>query len=216
MRRALNLLFAAGGHNGLRFGLRRLWRRLAHGAGSVVCLLVAGVSLTIGTSVTLAAEDAPLDFQVKAAFLVNFPKYVDWPSAVLAETNTPITVAIFGDDNVAGEFDNMIQGGRTVSGRPVRLKRITKEDQIGADCQIVFIASSERQRVPAILEKVKGTGILTVGENEDFLQQGGIVNLVHRDRKIRLQINLDAAREAHLKISTRLLVAADMVKGKSQ
>jgi hypothetical protein len=55
-----------------------------------------------------------------------------------------------------------------------------------------------------------------VGENEDFLQQGGIVNLVHRDRKIRLQINLDAAREAHLKISTRLLVAADMVKGKSQ
>jgi hypothetical protein len=216
MRRALNLLFAAGGHNGLRFGLRRLWRRLAHGAGSVVCLLVAGVSLTIGTSVTFAAEDAPLDFQVKAAFLVNFPKYVDWPSAVLAETNTPITVAIFGDDNVAGEFDNMIQGGRTVSGRPVRLKRITKEDQIGADCQIVFIASSERQRVPAILEKVKGTGILTVGENEDFLQQGGIVNLVHRDRKIRLQINLDAAREAHLKISTRLLVAADMVKGKSQ
>jgi hypothetical protein len=216
MRRALNLLFAAGGHNGLRFGLRRLWRRLAHRAGSVVCQLAAGVSLTIGTSVTFAAEDAPLDFQVKAAFLVNFPKYVDWPSAVLAETNTPITVAIFGDDNVAGEFDNMIQGGRTVSGRPVRLKRITKEDQIGADCQIVFIASSERQRVPAILEKVKGTGILTVGENEDFLQQGGIVNLVHRDRKIRLQINLDAAREAHLKISTRLLVAADMVKGKSQ
>jgi hypothetical protein len=216
MRRALNLLFAAGGHNGLRFGLRRLWRRLAHRAGSVVCLLAAGVSLTIGTSVTFAAEDAPLDFQVKAAFLVNFPKYVDWPSAVLAETNTPITVAIFGDDNVAGEFDNMIQGGRTVSGRPVRLKRITKEDQIGADCQIVFIASSERQRVAAILEKVKGTGILTVGENEDFLQQGGIVNLVHRDRKIRLQINLDAAREAHLKISTRLLVAADMVKGKSQ
>ena len=94
MRRALNLLFAAGGHDGLRFGWRGLWRRLAHGAGSVVCLLVAGVSLTIGTSVTFAAEDAPLDFQVKAAFLVNFPKYVDWPSAVVAETNSPITVAI--------------------------------------------------------------------------------------------------------------------------
>jgi hypothetical protein len=216
MRRALNLLFAAGGQNGPRFGWRWFWRRLVHGAGSVGCLLVAGVSLTIGTSVTFAAEDAPLDFQVKAAFLVNFPKYVDWPSAVVAETNSPITVAIFGDDNVAGEFENMIQGGRTISGRPVRLKRITKEEQIGADCQIVFIASSERQRVPAILEKVKGTGILTVGENEDFLQQGGIVNLVHRDRKIRLQINLDAAREAHLKISTRLLVAADMVKGRSQ
>jgi hypothetical protein len=110
----------------------------------------------------------------------------------------------------------MIEGGRTIGGRPVQLKRITKEDQIGTDCQILFIANAERQRVPAILEKVKGTGILTVGESDDFLDKGGIVNLVHRDRKIRLQINLDAARQSQLKISTRLLIVADAVKGKPE
>jgi hypothetical protein len=216
MRRELNLQPATGGRFGLRFGSFWSLRHLASRAESFVWTLTVGAGLVIGTSAVLATEVAPLDFQVKAAFLVNFPKYMDWPSAAFAGTNSPITVAIFGDDNVAGEFGNMIEGGRTVSGRPVLLKRITKEEQIGTDCQILFIASSERQRIPEILEKVKGTGILTVGENEDFLEKGGVINLVHRDRKIRLQINLDAAGRAHLKISTRLLMAADVVRGKSE
>jgi uncharacterized protein DUF4154 len=215
MNHTLNQHVSTSAISGARFAasaLRRVVRRAKRFAGA----LILGAGLLAGSTTTLAADDAPLDFQVKAAFLVNFPKYVDWPSTVLAETNSPITVAIFGDDNVAGEFSNMIKGGRTVSGRPVQLKRITKEEQIGADCHILFIAGAERLRIPAILEKVKGTGILTVGENEDFLEKGGIVNLVHRDRKIRLQINLDAARESQLKISTRLLIAADAVKGKRE
>ena len=212
----MNLQPATGGRFGLRFGSFWSLRHLASRAESFVWTLTVGAGLVIGTSAVLATEVAPLDFQVKAAFLVNFPKYMDWPSAAFAGTNSPITVAIFGDDNVAGEFGNMIEGGRTVSGRPVLLKRITKEEQIGSDCQILFIANSERQRIPEILEKVKGTGILTVGENEDFLEKGGVINLVHRDRKIRLQINLDAAGRAHLKISTRLLMAADVVRGKSE
>jgi len=197
---------------GARWSLRCLRRRFA----ALARVLVVGVSLILGTSAAFAAEDAPLDFQVKAAFLVNFPKYVDWPAGTLAETNSPITVAILGDDNVAGEFGNMIEGGRSIGGHPIKLKRITKDEQIGPDCQILFIASSEQQRAPAILEKVKGMGILTVGEADNFLEKGGVVNLVKRDRKIRFQINLDAARQSHLKISTRLLVVADSVKGKTE
>jgi hypothetical protein len=80
-------------------------------------------------------------------------------------------VGIFGDDNVANEFATMIEGGRTVSGRRVLLKRIEKEEQIGTDCQILFIAASERQRIPAILEKVKGAGVLTVSESPEFLNR---------------------------------------------
>ncbi len=214
MRHDLNLQPASGGSSARRFGAFGVSSRLARLAGAIVCLAVLGAGLVLGTGTASAAEGAPLDFQVKAAFLVNFPKYVDWPSSVFDQTNSPVTVAIFGDDNVAGEFDSMIGGGRIVGGHPVVLKRITKEDQIGPDCQILFVASSERQRIPAILERIKGTGILTVGENDDFLDRGGIINLVHRDRKIRLQVNLTAAAQAHLKISSRLLVAADEVKGK--
>jgi hypothetical protein len=163
-----------------------------------------------------AEEGAPLDYQVKAAYLVNFPKYVDWPSNAFATANSPITVAIFGDDNVSGEFRKMIEGGRTVDGHPFVLKRVDKEEEIGNDCHILFIARSENQRAPSILEKVKGSPVLTVGEGVDFLEQGGVVNLVQRDRKIRLQVNLTAAGQSSLKISSRLLVVADAVKGKAE
>lgn len=155
-----------------------------------------------------------MDYQVKAAFLVNFPKYVDWPAGGFATPNSPITVAVFGDDNVANEFQNMIQGGLVISGHPVVLKQIRTEADIDASCQILFIAASEQSRAAAILDRLKGSAVLTVGESENFLEQGGMVNLVPKNRKIRLQVNLTAASQARLRISSRLLVAADYVKGK--
>lgn len=195
----------------------------------VLCRLIAGAGRPvasaglIGLMAVLAliqgapradAQDAPMDYQVKAAFLVNFPKYLDWPTSAFAGSDSPITVAVFGDDNVANEFQNMIQNGLNIGGHPVALKRIRSETEINRDCQILFIAASERSRIPAIVEKLRGSAVLTVGESDDFLEEGGIINLVPKNRKIRLQINLAAAGQARLKISSRLLVAADVVKGK--
>ncbi|MGO8838100.1 MAG: YfiR family protein [Limisphaerales bacterium] len=186
----------------------------------VVCrvgLLIGAVSLSLLTGIFSAGaeEEMPADFQVKAAFLINFPKYVDWPASAFAETNSPITIAVYGDDNVATEVQNMIGSGRMVGGHPVILKRITKDEEINRDCHILFIGASERQRIPSILEKIRGKKILTVSESDDFLAQDGIINLARQGRKIRLQVNLTAAGSAQLKISSRLLVAADVVKGKS-
>ena len=155
-----------------------------------------------------------MDYQVKAAFMVNFPKYIDWPAEAFPTTNSPITVGVFGDDNVAREFQGMIQSGLAIDGHPVVLTRIQGESELAGSFQILFIAISERARISTILEKLKGSPVLLVGESDNFLEQGGMVNLVPKNRKIRLQINLAAARQAHLKISSRLLVAADVVKGK--
>jgi hypothetical protein len=194
-------------------------RRCRAGWGVIcrICFLIGVVHLSLATGISTAgAEEAmPTDFQVKAAFLINFPKYVDWPANVFAETNSPITVAIFGDENVANEVQNMIGSGRTISGHPVMLKRITKEEEIDRDCHILFIGSAERQRIPSILEKIRDEKILTVSESDDFLEKNGIINLARQGRKIRLQVNLIAAGKAQLKISSRLLVAADVVKGRS-
>jgi hypothetical protein len=174
-----------------------------------------GLSLMTGIFTAGAEEQMPTDFQVKAAFLINFPKYVDWPTNAFAETNSPIIVAIFGDENVADEVQNMIGSGRMIGGHPLLLKRIAKEEEINRNCQILFIGASERQRIPSILEKIRGEKILTIGESDDFIDQNGIINLARQGRKIRLQVNLTAAGNAQLKISSRLLVAADVVKGKS-
>jgi hypothetical protein len=194
-------------------------RRCRAGLGVVcrVLLLIGAVhlSLATGTFTARAEEEMPTDFQVKAAFLINFPKYVDWPASAFAETNSPIVVAILGDENVANAVQNMIGSGRIIGGHPLVLKRIAREEEITSDCQILFIAASERQRIPSLLEKIRGQKILTVSESDDFLEQGGIINLARQGRKIRLQVNLTAAGNAELKISSRLLVAADVVKGKS-
>jgi hypothetical protein len=193
-------------------GLARLDLRQAVVARA--CGWFLAIAVMISGLPSLAQEPMPLDYQVKAAFLVNFPKYVDWPANTFAEPNSPIVVAVFGDDNVADEFQSMIQDGLVISGHPVVLKKITKEAEIGRDCQILYIAASERPEIPNILAKVQGLGILTVGETEGFLESGGIINLVPKNHKIRLQVNLTAAGRAHLKISSRLLVAADVVEGK--
>jgi hypothetical protein len=187
------------------------------GAVCRVSLLIWAVNLSPATGIfTAAAEDEmPTDFQLKAAFLINFPKYVDWPTNVFAETNSPITVAIFGDENVANAVQDMIGSGRIIGGHPLALKRIAREEEITGDCQILFIAASEQQRIPSILEQIRGKKILTVSESDDFLEQDGIINLARQGRKIRLQVNLTAAGNAQLKISSRLLVAADVVKGRS-
>lgn len=187
-----------------RFG-GQLWARL---------MLLMLVLVAAGAPSARAQEAKAMDYQVKAAFLVNFPKYVDWPTGGFAQPNSPITVAVFGDDNVANEFENMIQGGLAIGGHPVVLKRIRTEAEITGDCQILFIATSEQSRTAAILDKLKSSAVLTVGESANFLEQGGMVNLVPKNRKIRLQVNLTAASEARLRISSRLLVAADLVKGK--
>lgn len=158
------------------------------------------------------AEDAPPEDQVKAAFLVNFPKYVDWPTENFAETNSPIIVATLGETGLGDHVRKMI-AGRTVNGRPLVFKVIA-ESEVARDFHILFIPDSVRRRLPAILEKLKDSQVLTVGETDDFLSRGGVINLTRRDQKVRLEVNLVAARQAGLKISSKLLSVADVVKGK--
>jgi hypothetical protein len=202
----------AGSRRPASFGTLCGWVRGVAATRGCLCLLM--IAVMIFGSPSMAQEPMPLDYQVKAAFLVNFPKYVDWPQNSFAGPKSPIVVAVFGDDNVANEFQSMIQDGLVISGRPVVLKKISKEAEIGRDCQILYIAASERAEISKILTRVKKLGILTVGETDGFLESGGIINLVPKNHRIRLQVNLTAAGEAHLKISSRLLVAADVVEGK--
>ena len=207
MTPAFNPPPATAGHSG---------RWSASWRGRVVLWILA-ISLSVASGIfpAVAEEEIPVDFQVKAAFLINFPKYVDWPAGVFAETNSPLIVAVFGDENVANEVQTMIGNGRTIGGHPLVLKRIDRAEEISRDCHILFIAAAERLRIPSILEKTRGGNILTVSESDDFLEQDGIINLGRQGRKIRLQVNLAAAGKAQLKISSRLLVAADVVKRKS-
>jgi len=154
------------------------------------------------------------EYQVKAAFLVNFPKYAEWPPEAFAETNSPIVITVLAETNVAEEVQKAIRG-RAVNGREIVLQRLASGAEPGV-CHILFISAAEQRHSPALLAKLKNASILTVGESEDFLRSGGIINLARQDQKIALQVNLKAAGRARIKISSKLLTVAKLVEGKEE
>jgi hypothetical protein len=188
-------------------------RRRRDRRACLCALLVMAVGWIAATSVLTAAEPMPSEYQVKAAFLINFPKYVDWPAEAFAETNSPIVIAVLGETKVSDEI-RKISAGRTINGREIVLKRLASGEAAG-DCHILFIPAAKQPYSPNLLAQTKG-GVLTVGESGDFLDSGGIVNLARRDQKITLEVNLIAADKARIKISSKLLSLASVVKGKSK
>ena len=177
--------------------------------------VIALLSLLIGVNQGACGDTSSFsEYQIKAAFLVNFPKYVDWPAEAFPETNNPIVIVLLGETKVAGEIQKTI-AGRTLNGREIVLKQLASGQEPGA-CHILFISAAEQQKSPDLLAKLKGSGILTVGESDDFLERGGIINLARRDQKISLEVNLSAAGVARLKISSKLLSVANVVKGRSK
>jgi hypothetical protein len=176
--------------------------------------LLLSIVLALGASTVLccAGEGVPSEAQLKAAFLFNFLKYVEWPATAFSSTNSPIVIAILGDDTVADEFSAMNQR-KVIEGHLVQLVRVTTVEQ-SRDCQILFIGSQESRRLADMLPKLRGLNILTVGESDQFIDQGGMINLARRDRRVLLEVNMDAIRQTELKISSKLLALAAVKGGK--
>ena len=152
----------------------------------------------------LAAD--PEEYQIKAAFLYNFARLVDWPTAPAG----PVVIAILGQDPFGEVLDRAVNG-KTIGGRPLIVRRPSRIAEL-KDCRILFVAASEKKRVAPILSAVRGAAVLTVGEFEGFLEEGGGVNFAVENDRVRFDVNLRAARQAGLLISARLLNLARLVK----
>ncbi len=180
---------------------------------ALLAAVMVAVVFPCAKTVLVAGAAEVSEDQVKAAFLINFPKYVDWPANVLAETNSPIVIAVFGETSLDGDLQKMIKG-KTIMGHPLVFKRVATEGECASGCHILFIDAGVRRPTPDFLGKLDGASVLTVGDSDDFLNSGGVIKLARRDRKIRLEVNLIAAGQAHLKISSKLLSVADVVMGR--
>ena len=177
-------------------------------------LLVMAVGW-LGRPLDAVAEEAQVpEHVVKAAFLLNFPKYVEWPAEAFARSNSPIVIAVLGETKVTAEIQKVI-AGRSVHGREIVLKRVASGEEPGV-CHILFISAAELQRSPDLLDKLKDTSVLTVGESNDFLERGGIINLARRDQKVAMELNLAAADKARINVNSKLLRLASVVKGKTR
>lgn len=149
------------------------------------------------------------EYQVKAGCVASFASFVEFPSGAFANADQPIGVCVLG----ANPFGNSLHAfarGRMVAGRTLLVRNITDVRQTDG-CHIVFISSSEHLRLKSILTTLRRLGVLTVGDTSDFLAEGGIVNLRVETGKVRLEINEEAARDVHLRVSSRLLKLAKSV-----
>jgi hypothetical protein len=196
----------------LRRGAPPGWHPLQRYRRLGYALLILGSTLCAVLCSGLAAPaDIPVarEYQVKAIFLYNFVQFVTWPAAAFADAHTPITIGILGDDPFGPFLEDAVRG-EVVDGRLLAIKRFKRLEEV-IDSHLLFVSKPETGRLSQILAVVQGRSILTVGETAAFARQGGIINFITVDNKVRYEINLDAAKRVHLDISSKLLRLAKIV-----
>ncbi len=147
-----------------------------------------------------ASASPPTEYQVKAAFLYNFVKFVEWPGT---PQTGPITVCVLGKDPFEGELERATDG-KTVNGRSLTVRHLT-DPAAAHTCQVLFVSSSETARAPELIRKLSGMSVLTVSDMDRFSDLGGIINFLMDGQRVRFRINQSAAERASLKISSKLL-----------
>ena len=157
------------------------------------------------------AQDRAAEHQLKAAFLYKFAGYVEWPDASFARADTPIAIAVVGDEALAAEVAQAVTG-RTVNDRRMTVRTL-KPGEALAGVHILFVGRAESGRLGQIAQSALAQSVLTVTESEGALAQGSVINFIVAERRVRFEISLRSAERSGLKLSSRLLAVATQVTG---
>jgi YfiR/HmsC-like len=148
--------------------------------------------------------------RVKAAYLYNFAKFVEWPSGAFQNPSDPAVVCVVGDERTSDVLEPAVVG-KKANGRPVEARRPQSYSEFKS-CHVLFIGFSDKERIAQLLSRLQGSSVLTVGQSDQFIALGGMINLALNNTIIQLEIDPEASNAAGLKISSRLLVVARLVK----
>jgi hypothetical protein len=159
---------------------------------------------------SLQASAGPSEYELKAAFLYNLGNFITWPPNAYATEDAPFLICVLGADPF-GEALNSVTNRQKIAGRPIQVTRLTNEAET-KDCQLVFISAAESARTPKALNVLKNYPVVTVGDSEDFIEQGGMIMFMTVDSKIKLAISPDRLTALQLKASAKLLQIAKIIK----
>jgi hypothetical protein len=190
--------------------MRRCFQLSAPAVRRLGCVL-AGL-LSLATALRCAADDSVTigEYELKAAFLPKFPLFVQWPPDAFKSADAPLVIGIFGESEIAEHLE-AITVGKTVGGRRLKV-RICRDSAEARRCHIVFFPGNELGAIAETLSQLAGAAVLTISDAPDFASVGGMVNLVTADKKIRLEVNLEAIQQAGLRMDPQLLQLAKPVK----
>ena len=150
------------------------------------------------------------EYDLKANWVFQFTKYVEWPAQAWGEAKAPFVIGIVGNDPFGSSLAELVKG-ETAKGHPIQIRHFRAEEDVSG-CHLLFISRAESSRLKDILRSARGHSILTVGETEDFIKEGGMINLELADRKIRCDLNKLAANEAGLRPKPKLRPVLRSVK----
>lgn len=167
-------------------------------------------ALAVSAMPASAQKDPVGEYELKATILYNLSRFVEWPPRSYADSQAPTVLCTLGQDPFGNSLKTLGQK-QDNNGRPVSIRQLKNENGI-RECHVLYISTSERKTLAEILSRLKGSSVLTVGEMSQFAAQGGVIQFTVEDKQVHFEINLDAASRMTLKISSRLLVLAQIVK----
>lgn len=201
------LLKTAGNNNRPLASCGRWARALAlRGSWAAAMLFAAAIIAQVP-----AGADAEHDreYEVKAAFIYNFAKYVEWPAGSFDHTDAPFVIGVVGADPFGGRLDRAVTG-KTINGHPFQVKRIRWGAEM-KECHILFVSASEKNRVSQLGAALQGASVFSVGDCAGFASHGGIAGFIMEQGRVRFEINAEAAKRSHLVVSSKLLALAKIV-----
>jgi len=166
-----------------------------------------------GLCLLLLNAEVTKEYQIKAAFLYNFTKFVEWPAARFADDASPIVIGVVGPNPFEDELAKLVNG-RKANGRNIVVMHLSSIPESGS-VHVLFFSAGETRPLGDMLARFHAAGVLTVGESPHFKAAGGMINFVPEADKIRFEINQSASEQAGLKISAQLLKLATAVHKKS-
>jgi hypothetical protein len=157
------------------------------------------------------AQEAPTEYQVKAAYLLNFLKFVEWPGDPNADTHERWIVGVVGENPFGDELSQIIKG-KTVQGHQLEVREFRPGEDLRV-CRVLFMSVSEKKRLASTLAGLNGSSVLTVGDMDHFIESGGMVQFVMEEKRVRFAIDIGATSRSRLKVSSKLLSLARTVTG---
>lgn len=177
-------------------------------AGMLCCALFLAPLFARADAQPTPGDAHEREYLIKAAFLYNFAKFTAWPDHAFAVDSPDLNVCVLGNDPFGDALDSI--NGKTIQGRTLKTMHIDDLEQV-TQCQLLFIAASEAERLTSVLEDIGSSPVLTVAELPQFVQTGGIIKLKNVDNKVRFEINVEVAARAGLHLSSQLLRLAEAV-----
>jgi hypothetical protein len=177
-------------------------------------MVVASVWALAGVSILHSQQSKPAEYEVKAAYLYNFGRFVEWPAKVASDKGKSFSICVLGQDPFGRILDKALSG-ETIDGKHVVAKRITKPLE-AVDCRILFISSSEEKQLNDTLVILQKSDVLTVSDIPEFSRHGGMIQFIREGNRVRFEINLTAAENAGLTLRSELLKVAVTVRKNPQ